>query len=317
MSQSNLVDYVLLNISMPKNNSFPEQTLHTIYLRAHQSKIPDINDSRSLFLVNVPIDSTVSHFRVIISSLIGPGRFESISFGNELKSRSINPQKHPSSEISSSKKRKRVADIEQLFHEHDLPDTWDRKLCKSGSSAIIILVDENCVKKTLKTIMKLHKHKKSTNKWPIWGDGITSSSSVPSLGGARYLSHHKLRFPDPHYLQSLIDAFMLDFNAQEKDRHESEKKLRNIPDADGFVTVTRGGRTGPARIQVVEEKMASLEEREEKKREEMRKAGFYRFQGRERRKAEAEELLRRFEEDKKKMQELRERRGKAGFEPES
>ncbi|TQS39140.1 hypothetical protein Golomagni_00339 [Golovinomyces magnicellulatus] len=302
---------------MPNNLSFPEHALHTIYLRPHQSKIPDIDDSRSLFLVNVPIDSTASHFRAIISSLIGPGRFESISFGNEFKIKSTNLQKHPSSsEISTSKKRKRIADIEQPFHDHDLPETWDRKLCKSGSSAIVLLVDENCVKKTLKTIRKLHKHKKSTN-WPIWGDGITSSSSVPLLGSARYLSHHKLCFPDPNQLQAIIDAFMVDFSALEKDRHDSEKKLRNIPDADGFVTVTRGGRTGPARIQVVEEKMALLEEREEKKRDEMRKAGFYRFQGRERRKAEAEELVRRFEEDKKKMQELRERRGKAGFEPES
>ncbi|KAG4217095.1 hypothetical protein PC116_g34424 [Phytophthora cactorum] len=54
-------------------------------------------------------------------------------------------------------------------------------------------------------------------------------------------------------------------------------------------------------------------EREQKKKEEL--TNFYRFQMREKRKAEQAEMLQRFEEDKRKVQAMKEKRGK--FRPET
>lgn len=85
-----------------------------------------------------------------------------------------------------------------------------------------------------------------------------------------------------------------------------------MPDEDGFVTVTRGGRVGPARKADAESKRVEMEEKERKKREEM--GDFYRFQTRERRKAEQGELVKRFEEDRKRVEAMKEKRGK--FRPE-
>lgn len=62
--------------------------------------------------------------------------------------------------------------------------------------------------------------------------------------------------------------------------------------------------------------MAILQEREKKKAEAMEKTAFYRFQGREKRKKEAEDLVNRFQEDQKKVQALRHRKGLSGFKPE-
>ncbi|POS85065.1 hypothetical protein EPUL_003362 [Erysiphe pulchra] len=316
MSSSSFVDYTVLNIIIPPIESFPEQCIHTMYLRPHQSKIPTENDSRSLFVVNVPIDSTSSHFRAIIGSLIGPGRFQSASFENEKRIVDSKKIKIPSRTEIVGKKRKRVAELEQTQLEQDLPEIWDRKLRRSGSSAVLLLVDEKSVAKVLRAAKKQQKSKKTMKDWPIWGDNCSSTPPIPPLGSARYLSHHTIRFPDPYQIQSHIDAFMTEYNACQKLRRELDKKSRNEPDADGFITVTRGGRTGPARKEIAEEKSVILEERERKKREDMQKAGFYRFQGREKRKAETEEMVRKFKEDKKKIQALREKRGKAGFRPE-
>jgi ribosomal RNA-processing protein 7 len=80
-----------------------------------------------------------------------------------------------------------------------------------------------------------------------------------------------------------------------------------VPDEEGFITVTRGGRSGPARLEEAEKKKAELEER---KKNNGVKDDFYRFQNREKRK-EAEGLLkRRFEEDRRRVEEMRERRGR-------
>ncbi len=82
-----------------------------------------------------------------------------------------------------------------------------------------------------------------------------------------------------------------------------------MPDADGFVTVTRGGgRNVPsARVEAAERKKAELEERK-------RKSGvggdFYGFQNREKRKEEEMRLRRGFERDRKRVVEMRERRGR-------
>ena len=98
------------------------------------------------------------------------------------------------------------------------------------------------------------------------------------------------------------------FNAREEAAAREAKKARNVPDEDGFVTVSRGGRTGPARMEGAELKGKEMEEKEERKRKEMEKAGFYRWQGRERRKREEGELKRRFEEDRRRMVGIREGR---------
>jgi ribosomal RNA-processing protein 7 len=174
----------------------------------------------------------------------------------------------------------------------------------------VVLVDEKSVESALKAIRKLHKSKSGADKYPVWGSG--TEGKIPALGSARYLNHHKLRYPDMAVLQKNVDAFMTAWNYQEEEKARLAKKQRNVPDEDGFVTVAKGGRTGPARREDVERKQAELDEKERKKREEM--GDFYRFQMRERRKAEQGELVKQFEEDKKRVEVMKEKRGR--FRPE-
>jgi ribosomal RNA-processing protein 7 len=216
----------------------------------------------------------------------------------------------------ASKKRKRVSEGTEQSDSVELPQIWDRELRRSGSTAVVIFVDAKSAGSALKAIRKLHlPSKKKDSPWPVWGEGLEGKrDEVPTLGSARYLAHQRLRYPDETVLKMNVDAFMTEFNRKEEERAKRGKRMRNVPDEDGFVTVTRGGRTGPARSEEAEQKKKEMEERERKKREELQSAGFYRFQVREQRKAEQGELVRKFEEDRKRVGAMKEKRGR--FRPE-
>ena len=248
------------------------------------------------------------HLRAVFTSLIGAGRVEDVSFEHERKPAPLS-QELVLAAAQKNKKRKRGTDDTDLAVE-ELPQTWDRDLRRSGSTAVVTLVDEKSVEGVLKSLRKLHKSAKAS-KWPVWGEGV--DGKVPALGSSRYVAHQKLRYPDSATLQRNVDTFMAAFNSAEEEKARLAKRQRNVPDEDGFVTVSRGGRVGPARAEEAEAKRKEAEEKEKQKRESM--GDFYRFQMREKRKEQQGELVKRFEEDRKKVESMREKRGK--FRPES
>ncbi len=135
----------------------------------------------------------------------------------------------------------------------------------------------------------------------------------PSLGTQWLRSHNILSYPDRILVEDAVDTFFAIFNRKENEANELAKRMRNEPDEDGFVTVTRGGRNAPARKEEAEEARKKMVEKQEKKKQEM--TNFYRFQLRERKKEEQADLIRRFQEDRKRITEMREKR--ARFRPET
>lgn len=108
-------------------------------------------------------------------------------------------------------------------------------------------------------------------------------------------------------LQAAVDAYMTQFASAEAARSRLLARQRAVPDEDGFITVTRGGRTGPARNEEAQEKMEELKKKEEDKRAGM--GDFYRFQNREKKKQMAGELVKRFQEDRKRYDNMRQQKG--------
>lgn len=124
---------------------------------------------------------------------------------------------------------------------------------------------------------------------------------------AGYQTHHTLAFPPKPNLQKSINAYLSAFTRAETGRNRLRARQRAVPDEDGFITVVRGGRTGPARL---EEAEAAKEKLEERKKKRGAKEDFYRFQVREKRKEREGELRRKFEQDRRKVADMRERRGR-------
>jgi ribosomal RNA-processing protein 7 len=283
--------------------------------------MPSATDARSLFVTNVPVDSTEAHLRAVFASLVGAGRFESATFEDDRKdahSQTLSPTDaaQPAHAVrllqAHGKKRKREGEEAERAQEEAaarLPSTWTRPLRKSGSTAVVLLADEKSVEQVLKAITKAHK----TKKYPVWGGDNLPEGRVPALGAVWLKSHNRLSYADRDTLQASVDAFSALFARREQEAAEIAKRLRNEPDADGFVTVTRGGRAAPAGRNEAEEAKRKMLEKQEKKKEEL--THFYRFQLRERKKEEQAELLKRFEDDRKKLEGMRMKRGK--FVPEA
>lgn len=94
------------------------------------------------------------------------------------------------------------------------------------------------------------------------------------------------------------------FDKREAAQKRAIERARTVPDEDGFITVARGGRTGPARVEEAKEALKKEEERAKSRVSD----GFYRFQVREKQKEKARELKRHFAEDVKRVEEKRKRR---------
>lgn len=298
---STVHDFLALPLRIPAQSSFPKEAIHYLYLRANAPKVPTENTPREVFAVNVPVDATETHIRSLFANQLGGARIESVAFEGARVGKGISA---PVAPVKQGKKRKRglEGNVEgEAVEEFGLlPEVWDRELHRSGGTAVIAFVDKASADLALKEVKKAIKSKMEIK----WGAGI--GVKVPPLGLARYLTHHSLRYPDHAVLQSSVDAFMGAFATQEEARAKMLARQRAEPDEDGFITVTRGGRVGPAK-----EEEAKAKEEELKKREKNRiKEDFYRFQTREKKKEQAKDLVKAFEEDQRKVEEMKKRKGR-------
>ena len=327
--------YQVLTVNLPSPRSYPEPAWHHLYLRRHEPRQPQARDDRALFAVNVPIDATESHFRHLWQQL-GGGTIEAVQFdGGPIRRATTTttttmtePAVAARSEPPRKRKRPRLAEADE---KGDLPTTWDRPLHPSGGTAVIVFVDRAGLHASLGAIRRkqgsaLHWAAVSTASVPELGSHRTALPPRPfrppplgdggwgllvgrawcsriSRGRLGYQVHHRLRFPSRATLQRSVDVYLTRYAALEAQQARRAKRLRQEPDADGFITVTRGGRMGPARPE--EAQLAA--ERQTKKRGAGLK-NFYRFQLREERKKAQNELLRQFEQDRRTVDAMRTRR---------
>ncbi|MCJ1378900.1 Ribosomal RNA-processing protein 7 [Xylographa soralifera] len=305
-----LADYHILPLVLPMLPTFRAPAVHYLYLHPHEPKIPTPTTPRSLFLVNVPSDATESHIRYLCSKQLGipSGRVEEVQFDGTRK-RPRQEKDDMQAELAptgqgqvgkKSMKRKRGVDetrVDQI-EEMRLPETWDRPIWHSGSNAVVVFVDRTSMEAVVKAVRRVQKGGENV----IWGDGM--EGKAPALGLQRYLHHQKMRYPDKASLLETVNSFMTAYANQEKTRTRKLARQRQKPDEDGFVTVTRGGRIGPARQEEAKERLEKQKERQKGLED------FYRFQSREKRKERAGELIRKFEQDREKVRKMRERRGR-------
>ncbi|KAG6037770.1 hypothetical protein E4U41_004751 [Claviceps citrina] len=305
-------DFAILPIRMPSMPSFPCSAIHEVRVRRNAPKIPTADDARSLFLKNIPSDSTEPHFRAVFTSLVGAGRFETILFDDGAKTVPLPVDPAQAIKVEGFARKRKMLDVEaeerrREEEQSQLPQLWTRQLHRSSSTAVVLLADEKSAQLVLRAIAKVHK----TNKYPVWGENL--ADEVPPLGSPWIAAHLQLSRADKAATQKAVHAFFNAFNRREKEAVELAKRLRNEPDEDGFVTVTRGGRAAPASRSEAEEAKQRMVERAAKKTSDLK--NFYRFQLREERKKEQAALLQRFQDDRRKVAAMRAKRGQ--FKPET
>ncbi|KAK0267692.1 hypothetical protein LTR35_016101 [Friedmanniomyces endolithicus] len=300
-------DFTILPLHIPPLPSFPRETTHYLYLRPNAPKLPTETTPRELFLVNVPVDATETHLRALFAEQLGGARVESVGFegAQRTRGRGITGPVAVGTASGRGKKRKRgeMGEGEVGAEGREvggLPEVYEREVRASGGTAVVAFVDRASAEMAVREVRRAVR----SGRRVVWDAGV--EGKVPALGLAGSRAEHALRYPDPAVLQQSVDDFMAAFSAQEAVRAKELARVRSVPDADGFVTVTRGARMVPAAREDVEKVEESARKREKKKVGE----DFYRFQVREKRKEEQLGLVRGFEEDQRRVEEMRRRRGK-------
>ncbi|KAB8072375.1 ribosomal RNA-processing protein 7-domain-containing protein [Aspergillus leporis] len=296
--------YTVLPLRLPSSQAKnAKSATHYLYLRPHEPRLPDADTPRSLFIVNVPIDTTELHLRHLFGTQLGAGRVERVEFeAVPTKKKGGMAAAHSmTANVSKSKKRKRVTadELQNQLEDVELPSTWNRGLQKSGAHAIVVFADKPSMEASMKAAKKAAKKDGKI----VWGEGI--EGRLPELGLQRYLDHEEARYPPRAELLRTVNDFMTVFEAVADARKKEHSRRAQEPDEDGFITVTSGPKlTSIAR----EDEARGLVEKQKKKSQGLE--DFYRFQSREKRKERQNELLKRFDEDKKKLEEMKRRKGK-------
>jgi ribosomal RNA-processing protein 7 len=284
--------FVAFPVTFPATKAYPNYTKHYVYIKPHDPKIPDEDAPRSLFLANVPVTTSELHLKHLFATQLSAGRVERVDFSDG-KAKSLQTV---STQGQTGKKRKRVTaeELEGSLDAHTLPEVWQSKLNTSGAQAVVVFVDRASMEASLKAVKKATKLGTEI----IWGKGI--EDRLPPQGLRRYSIHNKLQHPSRKELLHSVNEYMSSYTQMEEARTRESAKKHSLPDEDGFVTVTKGA--------VRREEANEMAERAKEKGKGFE--NFYRFQTREKLKDQQGELVRKFEEDKRRVEEMRKRRGK-------
>ena len=150
------------------------------------------------------------------------------------------------------------------------------------------------------------------------GGAAAESVRVPT-GMAKWLAEHFEERMGHAALQNYCDDVLAGYDVRRKENERAAKALLNVPDEDGFITVTSGGRRNTHSDGTVQVKAATAGSAAAAERRIAKNGGvangaertfsdFYRFQTRARREDELSSLRTKFEADKRKIVRAKERR---------
>ena len=177
-----IAGYNILSLSLPPLPSFPTAATHYLYVAPHQPKIPTPTAPRSLFLVNIPFDSTELHVKRLLSAQIGlpAGRIEEVQFEGQRRQRHKQDDSLNQISVKKGKKRKRDSEAGNIENIEGaaLPSVWDRELQTNGRTAVVLFVDRASMDAALKAVKAAQKEGRE----PVWGEGL--EGKIPALGSA-------------------------------------------------------------------------------------------------------------------------------------
>lgn len=180
-------DFYILPVIPAKPANFSPQAAirHILYIGPHKPRVPTAESSRSLLVVNVPVDSTTTHFRALFAEQLGGVRVERVDFdhGAETAKADVNNEETPGDGGEAKRGKKRKRRTSQALLRGNMPDTWDRQLHKSGSTAVLIFVDRRSMEQALRAVEKSIKAARAIH----WG-GDAVEAKLPASGSKRTLS---------------------------------------------------------------------------------------------------------------------------------
>ncbi|KAI1795102.1 ribosomal RNA-processing protein 7-domain-containing protein [Ganoderma leucocontextum] len=323
--------------------AYSPSATHIIYARAHSAskqknakgkQKEELPEGRTLFLVNVPPDATERELTVLFKSC---GTVERVVFntggesspaqdamdddededegegedgGEESGDQEGSGSEDEQDGHSRPKKKRKISEPE-VPKVVPLPSVPLRTLRRTGHTAYIVFLDSSSLARALKPPAKPYP-------WPI-------DRETP-IGLEHYKALYAALRPPLDVVRAHADSWMEAFeHEQAKKRQESQyKKGEAIVDEDGFTLVTRGGAYGKTLgggVGVANKRFMDVQagagdgaatgaggKRHRKKKENKEKDAFYAFQIHEKKRKDVIDLKKKFEEDKEKIEKLKQSR---------
>ncbi|KAI8393576.1 ribosomal RNA-processing protein 7-domain-containing protein [Radiomyces spectabilis] len=272
-----------------------ENCRHYMYMKQHiaRSSASDLPEDQTLFLVNLPADTTDQHLK----HFFAPSKIAHIYYQGSLSSAQIEGQEPiPATHHTKQPRGKKRKALEAAIV--NAKPTELRHLFSGGKSAHIVF-------ESARDLNRVLEFTRIDRKWTLGEEKDT----VQPLGFQRYVLAFELSRPDHESLQQNVDSFMMKFKANEYQKEREALERMNKMDEDGFVVVTRHKKvkTSDGTVNVLAGAAEPIiDPRKVNKKKEL--VDFYRFQLREKKQSELLDLRRRFEEDKAKIAQLKQSR---------
>ncbi|KAI5951726.1 hypothetical protein KGF54_004801 [Candida jiufengensis] len=276
--KSEIKGFNILPVKIPNTKS-----TQYIFFKKHDTKnnsSSSSSDNRSLFLCNLPILSDLQTIKKY---------FQSVALGSTIES-------YVESYITTSTEDIWL-DLSKLTSELDVSnvDSVGSKLPKN--CAILTFIDKSSFQLAFNSLKKL-----STNFtesiWPM--KEITSNF---------YIKQYQDQINNKEALSEQVSQALIDFDKAEKESIDNLHNQSNLVDEDGFTLVvgshrkTKAGILGKQRIaNTIENEKAKTKLKKKEKQD------FYRFQLRQKKKEEMNDLLSKFRADQEKVKLMKEKK---------
>ncbi|CCH58303.1 hypothetical protein TBLA_0A05100 [Henningerozyma blattae CBS 6284] len=268
--------FIVVPFKLPKHKSLKEKTpsYHYMFIKKHQTKLEE--ESNSLFLVNIPLLANVESLGSIMKKICN--QYDTVAHVEDL--------------LYNDEFGLHVVDLSSLTS--DLMSTGDisEKRFTPRNTALLKFLDESSLNNCFNALKK-YSSMKDKSKLIEW------EYTSPSL--ATFINFYKPL--DVEYLKEDIHSHMTLFEQREQQAKEDIQS--SIVDEDGFTLVV-GKNTkslNSIRKKILNRNPLSKHENKFKPApiNKNAKEDFYRYQIRERKKQEINELLSKFKDDQEKI----------------
>ncbi|EER34483.1 conserved hypothetical protein [Candida tropicalis MYA-3404] len=265
----------ILPLRLPNTKS-----THYIYFKKHEVKNSDANN-RSLFICNLPISTELATIKKF---------FQTVAIGSTIEL-FINSYLTDYPEDIWINLTKLTSDLD-LSNIADDPASKLPKNC-----GVVTFVDKSSFQLAFNALKKLSSNGSETE-WPI-----------RQFSSNYYLNKFQQQILDPSALSEKVSQALIDFDKAEQKSIEELQEQKTLVDEDGFTLVVGPQRKTKAGILGKQKLAATVEsEKAKSKMKSKEKQDFYRFQIRQRKKEEMNDLLNKFKMDQEKVRVMREKK---------
>lgn len=315
LKQDEIKGFRVLPVRVPTTKSIAKiytqkELIHYIYLKQHllKTKDPQLDEKndKSIFFINLPKDVDIKSLRNLFRQVSDASLIQEYSITNSLNEKNDVDLNKLTSEFFDAENKELNQQQQQQQQQQDQQKFDTQNLRFPINTGIVTFVDKSALKLFLNNVKKLTSKAKSWSSFPVYESSQTASY-------LKFINTYKSKIYNISDLKQQINVSLANFNRQEQEEMDQLQESATIVDDDGFQLVVSKHRKTKAAIMGKTNRLKlatnqDLNNEATKKSKKKEKQDFYRFQIRERKKQEMNQLLMKFKEDQARIRALRDKK---------